>query len=275
MTFPVSFPSEQPLVTVTHPTQSIWVLELHNGDDSRLTDKLIKQAVMPALDAVERDWRQRWRATQESNDKNKDGAKGALIIVGNRKQHKFFSNGLDFEKSLHNPRFWPDVFNPMLYRLLTFPIPTVAAVNGHCFAGGMILALACDYRVMTDGKKRNAWMCMNEVHFGAAWPPSIAAIIRDKVTSSQLQRKIGLEGHRFTPIEAMEGGLVDHLASGNTEDVLKKAQEVGDSASATAVAGVWGLIRSDLYAKTIAILRSDDFPRKTSALDDAAARARL
>lgn len=27
----------------------------------------------------------------------------------------------------------------------------------------MILAMACDYRVMTDGSKRNAWMCMNEV----------------------------------------------------------------------------------------------------------------
>ena len=42
-------------------------------------------------------------------------------------------------------------------------VPTVAAINGHCFAGGMIFALCCDYRVMTDGERRNAWMCMNEV----------------------------------------------------------------------------------------------------------------
>jgi enoyl-CoA hydratase/carnithine racemase len=42
-------------------------------------------------------------------------------------------------------------------------VPTIAAINGHCFAAGMILALCCDYRVMTDGSERNAWMCMNEV----------------------------------------------------------------------------------------------------------------
>ena len=39
-------------------------------------------------------------------------------------------------------------------------------MNGHTFAGGMCLALACDYRIMIDGSKRNAWMSMNEV--GAA-----------------------------------------------------------------------------------------------------------
>lgn len=73
-------------------------------------------------------------------------------------------------------------YNLLLKRLLTFPstnfypeqgltdaflasdiVPTLAAINGHCFAGGMMLALSCDYRVMTDGEKRNAWMCMNEV----------------------------------------------------------------------------------------------------------------
>lgn len=43
------------------------------------------------------------------------------------------------------------------------PVPTIAALNGHCFAGGMMLSVCCDYRVMTDGSKRNAWMCMNEV----------------------------------------------------------------------------------------------------------------
>jgi enoyl-CoA hydratase/carnithine racemase len=42
-------------------------------------------------------------------------------------------------------------------------VPVIAAINGHAFAGGLMLSLACDYRVMTDGTKRNAWVCMNEV----------------------------------------------------------------------------------------------------------------
>ena len=67
------------------------MLELHNGDDSRLTHEFIGQAVLPALDEVERSWRQQWR--EAAKTKSKEGGRGALIIVGNRKQNKFFSNG--------------------------------------------------------------------------------------------------------------------------------------------------------------------------------------
>lgn len=63
----------------------------------------------------------------------------------------------------------PGLTDPLLVSGL---VPTVAAINGHCFAGGMMLALCCDYRVMTDGKKRNAWMCMNEVRAPSTLPHS-------------------------------------------------------------------------------------------------------
>ena len=46
--------------------------------------------------------------------------------------------------------------------LRSYQVPTIAAINGHAFAAGFILALACDYRVMTSGR---AWCSMNEVRF--------------------------------------------------------------------------------------------------------------
>ena len=134
--------------------------------------------------------------------------------------------------------------------------------------------------------------------FGAAWPASLASIIRDKAANAQMIRKIGLEGHRFTPNEALQAGLVDYLSPENTEEVLKKAQEVADNVCDRAKMGVWGLIRvnstillrwlgsmlmnislqqSDMYAETIRIVCSDNQPigSKSAALDDAAAKARL
>jgi hypothetical protein len=128
---------------------------LHNGEDNRLTAVMIDHAIKPALDAVERHWRGQWRSAQ--NVKGKEGAKGALIIVGKQSQDKFFSNGalicaltkrmgdkiaaqkdLTFQASRQIPISslvcyisWAtlalilnvptDTHNPFLARLLTFP----------------------------------------------------------------------------------------------------------------------------------------------------------
>lgn len=119
MSYPASFPQEQPIVTLTQrmctpvsrvpvsnlslanlAKDALWVIELHNGDDSRLSHELISRAFMPALDAVERHWRKNWREAMKT--KGKEGGRGALVIVGNRKQHKFFSNG-------ERPRCWGSI----------------------------------------------------------------------------------------------------------------------------------------------------------------------
>ena len=70
---------------------TIWILELQNGADNRLTDKFITGSIMPALDVVEKEWRLRRR--KELVDKKEEAGKGALIISGALNQQKFFSNG--------------------------------------------------------------------------------------------------------------------------------------------------------------------------------------
>ncbi|KAF5359355.1 hypothetical protein D9756_003332 [Leucocoprinus leucothites] len=270
--YPLSLPIENPIVTLTNPKPHLWVIELHNGQDNRLTATLVNKGLRPALDAVEKHWRERWRKAWDADDK--EGGRGALIIVGRRDQDKFFSNGLDYENVRHDPNFFPETFNPLLARLLLFPIPTIAAINGHCFAGGFMLSLACDYRVMTDGSKRNAWLCMNEVHFGAVWPLSFTAILKAKVGNHALQRKVALEGYRFVPSEAHSLGIVDHLVNGNTAAVLAKAEETADHISINASTGVWGLIKADLYRDTVENIRKE-LRATSSIIADNAAKARL
>jgi len=277
ISYPLQFPrsSSEPTAIVTHPTSSIWILELRNGADNRLSEEFISNAISPALTAVEREWRSGWREARAKKDR--EGGKGALIIVGNRSQDKFFSNGLDFDNAVKNPHFFvnffPDVFNPMMLQLLSFPIPTVAAINGHCFAGGMILSLCCDYRVMTDGIKRNAWMCMNEIFLGAPVPMSFGGLFRAKIPDPRVNRKVLLEGHRFTPAEALQAGIVDATVSGGTEAVLLEAQALAEKVGELPRTGTWGLLRRELYRNAVeACTRDVSFVQVAS--DDAAAAAK-
>ncbi|KAF6757208.1 ClpP/crotonase-like domain-containing protein [Ephemerocybe angulata] len=274
MAAPITYPvnATTPLLELTRPKPDLWIIELKNGKDNRLATDFVNKSIKPALDEVERQWRAQWGEAQKT--KKKELGNGALIIVGRKDQDKFFSNGLDFENAIKDPNFFPDTFNPMLTRILTFPIPTIAAINGHCFAGGLMMSLACDYRIMTDGTKRNTWLCMNEVHFGAPWPLSFAALLRGKVGDHRLQRKIALEGHRFTPQEALKDGILDALVDGKTADILAAAEKLAAKFSPNAAAGVWGLIKHDLYRDTIKEMGKR--PQITSAIiHDASARAKL
>ncbi|KAI9512998.1 ClpP/crotonase-like domain-containing protein [Russula earlei] len=232
--------SETPLLTLSRPTATVWQIELHNGVDNRLVKTLVNDAFKPALQIVEREWRKERAEGKAGKDENAGAA--ALVIVGRLDQEKFFSNGFDLPSVIADPSWLQATFDPLLLQLLTFPIPTVAAINGHSFAAGAILALVCDFRVMTDGAKRNAWMCMNEVDLGAAWPVSFGAITRAKVSVSVL-RRFAFDGHRFTPPEARDAGLVDEIVSGGTQGVLKRAREIAEDKAPKARGGGWGVIK--------------------------------
>lgn len=111
-------------------------------------------------------------------------------------------------------------------------------MNGHTFAAGFLLALACDYRVITSGK---AWASMNEIHFGATMPRAFAALVKAKSPSPVVTRKIFLEGHRFVPEELLALGLVDQTVEGGTEKVLEAALALGAKWAPHAKGSVWGL----------------------------------
>ncbi|KAG8740656.1 hypothetical protein FRC10_004066 [Ceratobasidium sp. 414] len=207
------------------------------------------EVLVPALDAVEREWRSVWRSTKRNKAGVKEGAEGGFVITGTG--DKFFSN-----------------------------VPTVAALNGHTFAAGYLLALACDYRVMTSGK---AWASFNEVHFGAPFPPAFAALIRVKLGHAHptLMRRTVLEGHRFTPPELLTAGAVDAIVDGKLEyipglylKVLERACAIATTMGANARGGAWGLIKKGIYKEALDACR-DDSRQVMPDEEDVFARARL
>jgi len=248
------------LATLTHWRANdnqtvIYQLELHNRPDNRLTPALVDGAILPALNDVER----AWRADRAGELIDGPGTgQAALITCGAIDAHRFYSNGLNLEDGPANLRGWFRYsFHHMLERFLTFPIPTIAAVNGHAFAGGFTLALSHDYRILknAEGKGGKAMLCLNEVHFGAPLPAGMCAVARAKSTP-RVFHKICVEGHRFLGEEALTAELVNELASSGDE-VMAKAIKQAERVGPLAQAGCMGEIKKEMYKEAISNLALD------------------
>ena len=132
----------------------------------------------------------------------------ALVITG---AGKYWSNGIDLESlATASPEdqgaFLPEL-NRLLGRLVSFPLPTVAAINGHVFAGGALLALACDHRIM---RTERGWFCLPEVDIQVPFVGGMYDLLRCKLSSPTLREAV-LSGRRYTGDEALAAGIVDAL----------------------------------------------------------------
>ncbi|XP_025114641.1 enoyl-CoA delta isomerase 2, peroxisomal-like [Pomacea canaliculata] len=134
-----------------------------------------------------------------------------LLTTG---EGKFYSNGLDLDwlskQNTEGRNNFKLAFNSLFTRLLTFPIPTIAAINGHAYAGGALLALAHDFRVMNSEK---GWFCMNEVHINLRLSTFFLALLRAKISTKIVEHRLLVFGHNYTAKEAVEAALVDRATS--------------------------------------------------------------
>lgn len=137
-----------------------------------------------------------------------DGA-GALIVIG---EGKFWSNGIDLDWLTsaapdEQRRYVPSLL-ALLGRLLTFPVPTVAALSGHAFAAGAMLALAMDYRTMRTGR---GWFCLPEVDIHIPFHHAMLSLIKLKLSFGVVRDAV-LQGKRFAAEDALALGVVDAIA---------------------------------------------------------------
>lgn len=152
------------------------------------------------------------------NIENDDSIAG-LILTG---QDGFFSAGLDLielfeydEESIKS--FWID-FLDLVTSLVSFKKPMIAAISGHSPAGGCVLALCCDYRIMAEGKYI---IGLNEVPVGIIVPESIFHLYSFWLGQSNAYRFL-LEGKLMNNQEALDTGLIDEVV--HPESILHAAE---------------------------------------------------
>jgi enoyl-CoA hydratase/carnithine racemase len=134
----------------------------------------------------------------------------ALVTVG---EGKFYSNGLDLEWMAGPGREQAATaiarVHKLLGRLMTFPMITVAALNGHVFAAGAMLALAHDFRVMRDDR---GFFCLPEADIQIPFTPAMDAVIRAKL-SKKTAHEAMVTGRRYTAEQAVAADIVHAKAS--------------------------------------------------------------
>ncbi|KAK0247504.1 hypothetical protein LTS09_017382 [Friedmanniomyces endolithicus] len=177
----------------------------------------------------------------------------AGVVITTSGIEKFYSNGLDLEHASFTPGFFPDTLYALWRRLLTYPMPTIALLNGHAFAGALMLAMMHDYRMMNPHK---GYVCLNEVELGVPLRPPMTSIFRQKV-SAQTYRKLVLEAARYKALEAFKEGIVDWLGGLDEAltyvDELKLVQKAGKGMSGKQV---YGDLKREMWRETVDYLEN-------------------
>lgn len=167
----------------------IWTLDL-GEDENRFSPDWLN-AVMSSLDQLE--------ASVEP---------AALVTIG---QGKFYSNGLDLEwlgQHLDEYATYVGQVQELYARILTLPVPTVAAVNGHAFGAGSMLAMAHDFRLMREDR---GYFCFPEVDINIPFTAGMTALITSKLTPRTAIEAM-TTGRRYGGVNAVDAGLVDATA---------------------------------------------------------------
>jgi enoyl-CoA hydratase len=191
-----------------------------------------------------------------------DDAVRAVVLTG---EGRFFSAGLDLRggidfQALSSTGAPTDPFLPLracLLNFLRFPKPTVAMLRGHAIAGGLILVLACDYRLGLDDDYR---IGLNEVAIGASFPKAAVEIVRLRLTHQQASELL-LGAALYPAGQAARLGVVDELLPADPfeDTVFRRAARLGS-------------FPRDAYAHTKAALTAETIARIESEQPEDAQR---
>ncbi|MET0148562.1 MAG: enoyl-CoA hydratase/isomerase family protein [Acidimicrobiales bacterium] len=172
----------------------------------------------------------------------------ALVTTGTG---KFYSNGFALEQIIEDGTIGaviPEALR-LFARFLRLPVYTVAALNGHAFAAGAMLAMTHDARVMRAD--RGFW-CLPEADMGVPLAPGMTALIAARLPIATAHRAI-MTAHRWGGDDAVTAGIVDEAVA--EDQVLARAVELATARADTSRDATTAL-RVGLYGDLIAVLEA-------------------
>jgi enoyl-CoA hydratase len=151
----------------------------------------------------------------------------AVVLTGSG---RCFSAGLDLKAipaySPADQRETVLVLNRVVTRLYRMPVPTIAAVNGHAIAGGLILVLACDYRI---GTRAPCELGLTEARVGIPFPAAPLAVLKSELAPAVV-RRLTLTGRNIDSQKALDEHVLDEIEA--PERVVPRALEVAKDLAA-------------------------------------------
>src|SRR5580693_9502575 len=207
------------LVAGTHPyraTEGAAVPTLDRQDDVFVLD----------LGDTENRFHPDWISAVNAALDKVEQAEGARALVTTA-TGKFFSNGLDLDWLMaHGDQHHDYVasVHRLLARVLSLPVITVAALQGHTFAAGAMLALAHDFRVMRADR---GFFCLPEVDIRIPFSAGMSALVAGRL-EKQVAHEAMTTGRRYGGVDAVTARIVD-VAAGEDEVLevaLKQAAEL-------------------------------------------------
>ena len=150
-------------------------------------------------------------------------------VVVRSAHEKIFSNGIDLEwlvpviqkNDLKTAKKFFYQLNELFKRLLTYPMVIIAAINGHAFAGGAIMACAFDFRYMRSDR---GFFCFPEVDLGIPFLPGMNALLKKAIPMYKVE-EMQYTGSRLTAYDCQEHHIIRKACPLNElmDDVLEFA----------------------------------------------------
>jgi enoyl-CoA hydratase len=203
-----------------------------------------------------------------------DDSARAAVLTGDGKA---FCAGLDLKLV---PQYGPseqrrliDAINKMVLATYGCPMPVIGAINGHAIAGGFVLAMCCDWKIVTESPLQAG---LTEVRVGVPYPAAAIEVVRSELPA-RVARELTLFGKNMNGTDALAAGIFDESAPLDRlfDRAMEKARESAELPRRT-FATIKHQLRKQALATCSAAVSGEGEPLRDGWIQgDAAAASRI